>query len=56
MDTCEEAKRIINRDGDICVKSNGDCTRLYWHISECEKCAILLEKSLGITKIVPFSE
>lgn len=43
-DICTSAKKIILRDGEAITDKDGDCTRLYWHLNECEICRNLREK------------
>lgn len=41
---CKLGQRLAFYWNDICIKKNGDCTPLYYHISDCEECATLREK------------
>lgn len=38
MNLCKEGQRLSYKHRDICVRANGDCTPLYYHIQECDKC------------------
>jgi hypothetical protein len=46
-DLCLYGRRLAYICNNICVKANGDCTDLYWHISECEECAKLRDKDMA---------
>jgi len=41
MQLCERAQKIVQQQGETCVRQDGDCTPLYYHILECDKCAEL---------------
>lgn len=44
MTLCKEGQRLEKREGSVVVKKNGDCTTLYYHIADCEKCEQLRRK------------
>lgn len=41
---CEHGKKIVARDGAVCVLANGDVTVLYWHSYYCDACALAREE------------
>lgn len=36
---CPIGKRLSLTHHDICIRKDGECTPLYWHIHECDDCA-----------------
>jgi len=45
-DLCELAQRIVRSQGnEVCITKDGECTRLYWHLHECQTCRMLRRKN-----------
>ena len=38
MELCKEGLRLAREHRDVCIRASGECTPLYYHIQECDKC------------------
>jgi len=52
MQLCERGKLIAKKCDNFITDKEGEPTKLYWHISECEECREIREQALSRGEVV----